>query len=243
MTDPVRIFIGSSSNNEDAEAEMILKYSLEKNASRPLDITFMRQSDDATSPWGCWATERWSTPFSGFRWTIPEICGFKGRAIYMDVDMINFHDICELHDTLLEEGKVMMARRGVRFGGTEFCVIVFDNAAMYPHSIPIERMRVNPDIHHRMIARFTQSPLVQYFGKEWNCHDGEDLPIDQIKHLHFTNMATQPWKPEWYVGPKESHPRPEIADLWFQMRNEAYAAGRVPIVNPQPFSNYNIIGQ
>ena len=81
MIEPIRIFIGTSANNEDADSEMVLEYTLRKNSSLPLEITWMRQTHDQNSIWGGWETQRWSTPFSGFRWAIPEACGFTGRAI------------------------------------------------------------------------------------------------------------------------------------------------------------------
>ena len=93
MSDKVRIFIGTSANGEDAEAEMTYEYSLRKNTNREVEITWMKQTHDTSSIWGGWQTERWSTPFSGYRWAIPEACGFEGRAIYTDCDMINFRDI------------------------------------------------------------------------------------------------------------------------------------------------------
>ena len=116
MIDPIRIFIGTSSNNEDSDAEMVLEYTLKKNTTHPLEITWMRQTHDTDSIWGGWETDRWSTPFSGFRWAIPEACDFSGRAIYMDVDQLNLRDISDLYATDLR-GRAMAARRGARLRG------------------------------------------------------------------------------------------------------------------------------
>ena len=71
---------------------------------------------------------RTGVPFSGFRWGIPEACNFEGKAIYTDVDMINMRDMAELVDLEVLKGKLCLARDGKRFGGKEFCVIVFDCA-------------------------------------------------------------------------------------------------------------------
>ena len=84
MSDDIRMFIGSSSNGEDAPIEAVYDYSLNQNCSRDLDIVWMRQTEDVDSFWGGWNTPLWSTPFSGFRWAIPEYCNFEGRAIYTD---------------------------------------------------------------------------------------------------------------------------------------------------------------
>jgi lipopolysaccharide biosynthesis glycosyltransferase len=203
MIEPIKIFVGTSANNEDAEAEMVLEYTLRKNTTHPLEITWMRQTKDEDSPWGGWQTQRWSTPFSGFRWAIPEVCGYHGRAIYMDVDQLNLRDIADLFSVDLKNHS-LAARRGARFGGHEFCVIVFDNERMGDLLMPASRMKPNPDIHHRYIGMFSGSDYVLDLDPRWNCHDGDGLAIDNIWHLHYTKMSTQPWKPAWFTGSREA---------------------------------------
>jgi len=242
MIEPIRIFVGTSANNEDAEAEMVLEYTLRKNTTHPLDITWMRQTKDEDSPWGGWQTQRWSTPFSGFRWAIPEVCGYHGRAIYMDVDQLNLRDIADLFSVDLKNHP-MAARRGARFGGHEFCVIVFDNERMGDLLMPIARMKPNPDIHHRYIGMFSGSDYVLDLDPRWNCHDGDGLPIDNIWHLHYTKMSTQPWKPAWFTGKGEEHPRQDLVKLWHDMRAEATLNGYSPQLSNETYGEYNIIGQ
>ena len=242
MIEPIRIFVGTSANNEDAEAEMVLVYTLRKNTSHPLDITWMRQTKDEDSPWGGWQTQRWSTPFSGFRWAIPEVCGYHGRAIYMDVDQLNLRDISDLFSVDLKNHP-LAARRGARFGGHEFCVIVFDNERMGDLLMPTARMKPNPDIHHRYIGMFSGSDYVLDLDPRWNCHDGDGLPIDNIWHLHYTKMSTQPWRPAWFTGKGEEHPRQDLVKLWHDMRAEAVLNGYTPQLSNETFGEYNIIGQ
>ena len=242
--DPVRLFIGSSSNGEDHDAEVAYVHSVRKNlrADRECVVNWMRQTYDDTSPWSGWATERWSTPFSGFRWGIPEVCSFAGRAIYTDVDMINYRDISELADVDLK-GKPFGARRGVRFGGHEFCVMVIDCKASEFLIPPLHRARANPDFHHRMISAFSgNSKYVEDLDPRWNCLDGEDRPLEDIWQLHFTNMATQPWKPAWYTGETKEHPRPDVVDAWVAAVNEAHSDGVYEYEHKEPIT-YNIIGR
>jgi hypothetical protein len=223
MNDKVKVFIGSSSNGEDAPIEATYEYSLRKNASRELEIEFMRQGmNDFYSDW---QDLNWSTPFSGFRWAIPERCEFKGKAIYTDCDMINFKDICELHD-LDMEGKPVLARRGIRFGGHEFCVMLIDCVMMKSFMIPVRRQKLFAETHHRFIAMFSgNSQLVGDLDPRWNCLDGEQRDVDDIWQLHYTNMATQPWQPEWYTGLPQPHPRNDIVEIFYKMKEEASEAG------------------
>jgi hypothetical protein len=242
MIEPIRIFIGTSANNEDSEAEMVLEYSLKKNTTHPLEITWMRQTKDENSIWGGWRTPHWSTPFSGFRWAIPEACNFHGKAIYMDVDQVNLRDIADLYSTPMA-GLPLAARRGKRFGGHEFCVVLFDCERMADFLMPVSRMKPNPEAHHRYVNMFSGSELVLDLDPRWNCHDGDGLPIEDIWHLHYTKMETQPWRPTWFTGKVEEHPRQDLVKFWHDMRAEAVLNGCAPVLNNDTFGQYNIIGR
>lgn len=241
----INIYIGSSSNGEDAEIEAVLEYTLRKNSSQPLNITWMRQSNDPSSYWSGFQTARWSTPFSGFRWAIPEYQNFHGRAIYMDVDQINFRDINDLYNMNLD-GRPFAARRGSRFGGHEFCVMVIDCEAASKYLIPTVRQRLIEDYHHRCIAQFSgNEAFVAEMDPRWNCLDGEGLDVKDIYHLHWTKMSTQPWKPVWFTGTAEIHPRQDLVDLFYSLREEASKAG-YSASNYYPNTEkvkYNIIGR
>lgn len=240
----IRYFIGTSAKGEDADAEMVYEYSIYNNTKNPVDITYMRYNMHPESPWGQWNTIQWPTPFSGFRWAIAEACGFKGRAIYTDVDMINFRDVKELWNTDLH-GKPIAARRGSRFGGHEFCVMVIDCEKIAEHLMPLERMKKIPESHHRYIRYFSgNDALVQELDPRWNCLDGEGRSIDDIWILHFTKMASQPWKPAWFTGTPEEHVRPDLVKLWFDMREEALASGKIKNTPQELFpDDYRIIGR
>ena len=247
MSDDIRMFIGSSSNGEDAPIEAVYDYSLNQNCSRDLDIVWMRQTDDVDSFWGGWNTPLWSTPFSGFRWAIPEYCNFEGRAIYTDCDMINYRDMSDLIDIDMQ-GKPIAARRGVRFGGHEFCVMVFDCAAFKQHAIPLKRMKSIAETHHRFIRKFSgNADLVHDLDPKWNVLDGENYHLSEIYQLHFTNMATQPWRPGWYTGESLQHPREDVVKEFKTYSsiayNHGYDAKRIrEELEPNNFQ-YNIIGR
>jgi hypothetical protein len=243
MNDSIRIFIGTSANGEDSVIETAYEYSLRKNTKRDLQITWMRQTHDTISPWGGWNTQYWPTPFSGFRWAIAEVCNFSGRAIYTDVDMINYRDIGDLWDIDME-GKPIAARRGTRFGGHEFCVSVIDCERIAEHLIVVDRMKPLDNYHQRMIQYFSgNEELVHSLDPRWNVLDGENYKIEDIWQLHFTKMATQPWKPAWFTGAPEVHPRTDIINEFTKHYQDAIAAGYVDKIPEKNFGQYNIIGR
>lgn len=243
MNDPIRLFIGTSSNGEDKLIESVYEYTLRKNTKRDLQITWMRQTNNSMSYWHGFKTERWPTPFSGYRWAIPELCKFEGRALYTDVDMINFKDIGDLWDSDLE-GKPFAARKGKRFGGHEFCVMVIDCEKASEILMPVSRQKMLPEFHVRMINSFSgNDSLVKELDPRWNCLDGEDRKVEDIWQLHWTKMATQPWQPQWFTGEIETHPRPDLVDLLYSLQKEANSKGYFGCT-PEPIPvTYDIIGR
>lgn len=207
----IKIFVGTSANGEDAVAEKTLEYSLRKHSSEPVEVIFMRNND---SYMGYFNSSTWATPFTNLRWTIPEYCGFSGRAIYMDVDQLNLKDISELYHIDLN-GKPFASRED------RLCVMVIDCAAMQPLLQPVSVIKNTPTYGNNIYWEIVKKS--HHFDTRWNCLDGEDRPISDIWHLHFTSMPTQPWKPAWFRGIPKPHWRQDLVDLWNQYRIEAYA--------------------
>lgn len=237
----IRIFVGCAPNHEDAESQAVLEYTLRKHASEEVQITWMRLSRNPTSPFYCdvagglgWRTERWATPFSGFRWAIPELCNYEGRGIYTDSDVMFFADVAELWRQEIPEGKVVLAKGGQH--GWRYCVSVWDCERMQARLPHFNYLRSDPDAHSKLCNFFKAHPeLVQQFEGNWNCLDGERLPLNdpQLKALHYTDMSTQPHlafamtrlqgkgKRHWYNGPIRMHPRVDVEMRFYELLLEA----------------------
>ena len=100
--------------------------------------------------------------------------------------MINYRDMADLIDIDMQ-GKPVAARRGNRFGGHEFCVMVFDCAAFQQYALPLARMKNIAETYHRMIRKFSgNSDLVHDLDPKWNVLDGENYRIENMYQLHFT---------------------------------------------------------
>lgn len=243
----LKIFIGSSSNNEDSCIECVYEYTLRKNSSKDLDITWMRQTNDKNSYWSGWNTSEWYTPFSGFRWGIAEACQFQGMALYTDVDMINFRDISEIFNHNMNN-RPFAARLAPRFNGFQPCFMLIDCAVAKKFLTSKEETMNDPFAHGKYMKKFLKKPWFRdskYFTEidpRWNCLDGEDLLKEEIFQLHFTNMSTQPWKPQWYTGTQDEHPRTDLVEIYLQLLEEASKYGFVPSSYKKEF-DYKIIGR
>jgi hypothetical protein len=214
----VRVFVGTSEGTDDLPAEKALKYSLEKHCSEDIEVIFMRNLEDGFM--GRFDCTGWATPFTNLRWAIPEYCNFEGRAIYMDVDQLNLKDISELYHIDLE-GKPFASR------DNRLCVMVFDNAKMKEFLAPVEKIKKVSNYGNSIYWDIVKKS--KHFDPRWNCLDGEGRKINDIWHLHFTRMASQPWKPAWACTPPrrkrfEPHARPDLVKLWEQYRDEAILA-------------------
>lgn len=239
----IRVFVGTSANTEDAESQAVLEYTLCKHASQPLEIVWMRLSKDPSSPFYSsnghgWNSIKWATPFSGFRWALPELCGFKGKAIYMDSDMICMQDIAKLWEQEFQPGKIIL---GKAQGGWRYCVSVWDCEAAKPWLPSLGAIQKNPDSHRNLCQLLASHPeLVQPFQGNWNCLDGEkykDLHDPEIGMIHYTDMSCQPHLKfatarlakeglrHWFDGKPRSHPRADLQALFEQLLQEAEANG------------------
>jgi hypothetical protein len=244
--DPVKIFVGCPASNEDLECQAVLEYSIRKNTTRDVAITWMMLSRDPNSFWYSdpqarkgWNTKTWATPFSPLRWGIPAACNYEGRAIYMDSDQIAMADMGELWDQSFPAGKSVLAK-GLPSDMIS-CVMLFDCAGIRKHLPPIEELKTVKG-RYRDVRRDVKSVAANYRGN-WNCRDGEGYKSifdPDIKVLHYTKIPTQPnhkhararlkaeGKSHWYPGPDLPHERPEFNELFDRLLKEAIAAGYPP---------------
>jgi hypothetical protein len=234
MSDTIRLFVGTSARNEDLEAEMVLEYSARKFCSLPLEITWMRQAKKG--PWSGWASSANSrTPFTAYRWSIPSVCGYEGRAIYTDVDFLFCADLAELWTQPIPG--VALVRNAT--GKLSTSCILFDNARAKKHVPPVEELRQMADAHGVLLNYFRKNPqLLAPCAGNWDCPDlkGYQLGDPEVKAIHFTRIETQlhlkhaipRLKSEggshWYTEAHE-HPRPELQAHFDALLADALAAG------------------
>lgn len=227
---PVRVFIGSG------EASLLerktLLYSLRKHTRSPLDIYVFNGTHNAiehndeppvSAGMSLKVKYRNVTEFSNYRFLIPQICGFAGRAIFLDSDMICLGDIAELFHapmgeaSLLAKGEAYAGGAGANWG---LSVTLFDCArcrfdldAIFDE---IDRgLFTYKDLHQLSPAFLAHHPCkIGEIDPHWNVFDHYD---SETKLIHYTNLFQQPWK----------HPGHPCGDLWFRYFNEARAAGAV----------------
>lgn len=227
-----------AAGGEDAESQAVLEYSLRQHASEPLDIVWLSVGEP---PMDGWNTRGWSTPFSGLRWAIPALCGFEGRAIYLDSDMIAMGDVAELWGQEIPEGKAVLAKGEGRKLRT--CVMLMDCQALGAWLPPLKDVKRLADGRHFNDRLGERPDLVGQIAGLWNCVDlkscaGLDDPA--LRLIHYSSIAHQPHmrhaiarlkaqgRSHWYDGERFPHWRPELVALFDRLLPEAIAEGYLP---------------
>ncbi len=226
--------------------EKALEYSIMKYCSGPFEVTFLRSGDpgwetnpdlniphtdiEAIKRAKCWnvgrshprpySGEGWQTPFSCFRFAIPELCKFKGRAIHMDADFLVLKDLRPIFEMPMS-GPVMSPHRR-----TDFMLIdcgKFQELVMMDLWPSIDQMKVSGKKIESYRNLLEQNMFIMEGSAKWESWDGKDFD-EQTFAVHFTDMNAQPWKPypEYFEYPP--HPSPKVVNLFWEHYAEALEA-------------------
>ena len=195
--DPIRIFIGTDDSQVVPTA--VLKHSILSRTRAEVDLRDLHNL-------GTGLEHRFYTGFSFYRWGIPWICDFKGRAIYLDADIVVLCDIQELWDLSLN-GHSHLARPRPRFrirrlrfqrlGGAYASVMLIDCARARDWTFEgwCERAANDQAFYRQAMWCLPGSPTATGRGdlpKAFNDLDHHEP--GQTKVIHYTNLPAQPWK-------------------------------------------------
>ncbi len=214
----LRIFIGWDSRFP--EPADVLRYSLLEHASIPLDIRYLKldELDLAREH-----DPRASTEFTYSRFLVPHLCGFRGRALFLDNDMLCFADVRELAELDMDGLALRVVQHDYQPANT---VKMYGcPQTSYPRKNWSSMMLMNCDRLRvwsketvstqtgAYLHRFQDIPDAEIgaLPKTWNTLDWMD---DATKLIHYTNGG--PWFDDY-----RDHPH---AKVWFRYRDEMRAA-------------------
>ena len=226
----VTVFIGSG------EASLLERkvaiYSLHKHTKRKLDIyvfngthNAIEQNDQEPFPAPLSLKLKYHniTEFSLYRYLIPQLCNYQGKAIYLDSDTICLADIGELFDTPLNGGDFGAkkdAYRSMESNLWALSVMLIDCARCHFELETYYEEIAQGLYSQKDFACMSSSFLkhhpykISQLDPRWNVLDYADR---STKLIHYTNLHTQPWKHRDHLYGK----------LWFTYFDEAIAAGYV----------------
>jgi hypothetical protein len=181
----IRVCIGT----EDAQwlPTQVLKFSITRRSKSEFEFTDLKDISLNLKI-------KMYTGFSFYRFYIPELCHYEGRAIYLDADIVVLCDLLEFIE-LDMKGKGVLARpmppshyftsvmlmecpKLTHWKINDWSTLINAGIASYP-----ETMSGGPQgLNHKDFG-----PLEPYWNHldEWN---------PSTKIIHYTHVPTQPWK-------------------------------------------------
>lgn len=221
---PMRVFVGGDETEE--VAARVLEHSIRKHASGPVEVTIMR---DYVIPVPKHKRNRARTKFSFYRFRIPELCGYRGRALYVDSDMLVFRDLAELWRIPFGEQKVLCTFQkdpppawkdySWFHPGRQFSVMLLDcdrlpwKVEEIVRAMDEEKFQYENLMFEMCLVRHDE--IGERVPVEWN--HLEQYEAGRTALTHFTVVPTQPWKTD--ATPLNS--------LWMAAYEDAVAAGAV----------------
>ncbi|HKX45195.1 MAG TPA: PqqD family peptide modification chaperone [Planctomycetota bacterium] len=234
--EPVRIFVGTDPKQK--RAEIALEESIRRTITGPYEITWMNHGLGGL--WADWKIGRergklplngdagWATEFTGYRFAVPEAAGFRGRAIYLDVDMLALRDLRELFDS-------EMPRPWMTTPNCTSVILVdcehFRDRKWWPR---VKHLRRMVSVKQKCTGILKERDLVGYLDPNWNCLDGKGFRRGETGILHFTARATQPWRPYPEVFRYSPHARPDMEEIWWEAYLDGRRRGRAPEESESP---------
>ncbi|NEQ82924.1 MAG: glycosyl transferase [Moorea sp. SIO2I5] len=226
----IRVFIGSG------EASLLERkvaiYSLRKHTKRELDIYVFNGTHNAIelndqepylAPLSLKLKYQNFTEFSLYRFLIPQVCNYQGKAIWIDSDTVCLADIAELFDTPLNDYDFLAKgeaydHQSNNLWGLSVMLINCESARFdlesYYNEID-QGLYTYTDFSCMAPAFLAHHPFkVGQLDSHWNVFDYYD---NDTKLIHYTNLRTQPWK----------YPNHPYGELWFQYFQEARETGYI----------------
>lgn len=173
----LRVFIGY--DPRQPVAYNVLQFSLMRRSSRPVAVTPLVIQQLPIKRTGL-------TPFTYSRFLVPQLCGFEGWGLFLDLDMLVQGDIAELFDLADENSAVMVVKNGARFEWAS--VILFNCGHPDNRKLTPEYLETAEGLHG-----IAWTEKIGSLPAEWN-HLVMYDPPKPAKLLHYT--AGMPCYPE-----------------------------------------------
>ncbi len=196
---PMLVFVGADPSQ--MLAANVLAYSIHKHATCPVRVVPMCNLPVPTPKH---EQNRARTGFSFYRFVIPELAHHRGRALYLDSDMLVFSDISELWNIDFGKQKVLCTTQPVPDAwkdypgfhpGRQFSVMLLDCGRL-PWKIDkiIQGLDEGRYTYEELMFKFClikPDEIEDRVPAEWN--HLEHYEPGQTKLIHYTVIPTQPW--------------------------------------------------
>lgn len=191
------MFIGYDS--EQSLASAVFAHSLLRRSSIPVEVTYLMLSQ-LKSIFDRPRDPLQSTEFAFTRFLVPFLCGYSGRALFFDGDMICRADIAELagqfderyaaqvvqrqHHEMTKDGLKFLGRKQTAYPRKNWSsVMMFNNAKCRALTPQYVATTSGLDLHR---FAWLADRDIGHLKPEWNHLVGVDQPNPEAKLVHFT---------------------------------------------------------
>ena len=198
--DIIKIYVGA--DRSQAGAIPVLEHAIKRHTAFEVELIPMIDLPDVREPKDPRNSQR--TGFSFSRFCIPKLAGYKGKAIYLDADMLVFDDIKSLWSIPFDGAKIIIQEEvknqetdkpGAPKKRIKQCsVMLLDCEAL---DWDIDRIidgldDVSYDYEDLMydLCILNESEIKYAVPYEWNSLEYYD---ENTKLIHYTDVHTQPW--------------------------------------------------
>jgi hypothetical protein len=213
-TSPIRVFVGASP--AEVLPLKVLEHTIKEQTARQVDLAFM---SDLSCPMPKDESNQPGTNFSFYRFMIPQLAGYRGRAVYLDSDMMVFRNLEELWNSPFDGAQVLTVLTPKGVPTTNHSVLLIDCGAVDwdIHEIVkgLDERRYTYDSLMRDLCIVPRARVRASIPYVWNSLDRYERGKTAL--LHFTALHSQPW-----TG--TGHP---FASLWIEALFRAVDAGAV----------------
>lgn len=188
--DTVRVFVAAT----PAEwlPMKVLEFSIRETTDLPVQLSaiYMHQR---FIPIPKDTANRARTPFSFQRFLIPELCGFEGKAVYLDADMQVFQDIATLWNRPFQGSVLQTVGSAAGVRRSQFSVMLMDCAQLgWNIEDIIDQLDRGKISYQELMYEMKLASEISYSVPEtWNSL--EKYTEGETSLLHYTDMNTQPW--------------------------------------------------
>lgn len=187
-----RIVIGGGA--DDKVPALVTEFSIRQRTwDKEVDII---HTHDLERP--MFEVHRNPTQFSLVRWWIPELCGYQGKAIYLDSDMVILDNIAKLYNIPTIDFQAHPNEHRAVLRTPDPSVMLIDCGHEFTQNWNAWDIRDKVDSgemrYHEMWGSTNFMPLegLGELPEEWNHRDHYEEGV--TKNLHYTMLKTQPWR-------------------------------------------------
>ena len=193
----LKVFVGAEA--VELVPTKVLESSIHARSSIPVEVKplYEAMKDKGIKvPMPIKAENQPRTNFSFHRWCIPELCGYKGKALYCDSDQIVLEDIAKLLELFdkYPDKSVIILSDNKKYIETSVMLIDCERARWDIRDI-VRRLDSDELNYQSLMFNMAHMKPEDYLvGADANWNSLDKYEEGQTKLLHYTHRSNQPWK-------------------------------------------------